>query len=581
MLTELSIKNFAIIDNLKISLKPGLNILTGETGAGKSIIIDALNLALGERSSSELIRSGEKAASVESVFEISKNQKIKELLNDIGIKIEAGDDLIIKREITETGKSQVYINGERFNVSALSKIGEHLVDIHGQHDHQLLLRRENQLEVVDDYGNLLPLRDEVGSRFLHLQKSDEEISELKKSYSEKVQKQDLLLFQIQEISKANIKTGEDEELKREKEILKNSLLLTQTVHKACEVIYDSDNSAYNYLSSILPELSRISSIDEKLSPFRKKLEEILMEAREIASDLRSYAEGIDSDPKRLEEISERIDFLNRLKKKYNADIEKILKLKDSKQEELDKLENSGQEIEKLEASLNKLRSELEALSIDLSRKRKSVAAEIEKKVEKKMKGLRMEKARFRISFGEGLKDNGNNPSSPPFVKGGPGGFSGENTLYKFTRRGIDDIEFLISPNSGEELKPLSKIASGGELSRIMLAIKSMLAEADRVPVLVFDEIDSGIGGEVAKAVGEKLKEVSKSRQVLCITHLPQIAGFADTHFKVTKETINGRTVAKVHELDSKGRVEEIAKMLGGEKVTDISRKHAKEMLMVK
>ena len=577
MLTELSIKNFAIIDNLKIFLKPGLNILTGETGAGKSIIIDALNLALGERSSSELIRSGEKAASVESVFEISKNQKIKELLNDIGIKIEAGDDLIIKREITETGKSQVYINGERFNVSALSKIGEHLVDIHGQHDHQLLLRRENQLEVVDDYGSLLPLRDEVSSRFLKLQKIDEEISELKKSYEEKTQKQDLLLFQIQEISKANIKPDEDEELKREKEILKNSLLLTQTVHKACEVIYDSDNSVYSLLSSILPELSRISSIDEKLSPFSKKLGEILTEAKELTSDLRSYADGIDSDPKRLEEISERIDFLNRLKKKYNADLEEILKLKDYKEEELNKLDNSEQEIQKLEASINKLKSELEQLSLDLSQKRKAVAAEIEKKVEKKMKGLKMERARFRINFREGLKDNGNNPSASPFNKGGPGGFS----EYKFTPRGIDDIEFLISPNSGEELKPLSKIASGGELSRIMLAIKSILAEADRVPVLVFDEIDSGIGGEVAKVVGERLKAVSTARQVLCITHLPQIAGFADAHFKVSKNVIDGRTVAKVEELDSSGRVEEIAKMLGGEKVTEISRRHAREMLMVK
>ncbi|OGL43391.1 MAG: DNA repair protein RecN [Candidatus Schekmanbacteria bacterium GWA2_38_11] len=577
MLTELSIKNFAIIDNLKISLKPGLNILTGETGAGKSIIIDALNLALGERSSSELIRSGEKAASVESVFEISKNQKIKELLNDIGIKIEAGDDLIIKREITETGKSQVYINGERFNVSALSKIGEHLVDIHGQHDHQLLLRRENQLEVVDDYGSLLPLRDEVSSRFLKLQKIDEEISELKKSYGEKAQKQDLLLFQIQEISTANIKPGEDEESKREKEILKNSLLLTQTVHKACEVIYDSDNSVYSLLSSILPELSRISSIDEKLSPFSKKLGEILTEAKELTSDLRSYADGIDSDPKRLEEISERIDFLNRLKKKYNADLEEILKLKDYKEEELNKLDNSEQEIQKLEASINKLKSELEQLSLDLSQKRKAVAAEIEKKVEKKMKGLKMERARFRINFREGLKDNGNNPSTSPFNKGGPGGFS----EYKFTPKGIDDIEFLISPNSGEELKPLSKIASGGELSRIMLAIKSILAEADRVPVLVFDEIDSGIGGEVAKVVGERLKAVSTARQVLCITHLPQIAGFADAHFKVSKNVIDGRTVAKVEELDSSGRVEEIAKMLGGEKITEISRRHAREMLMVK
>jgi len=577
MLTELSIKNFAIIDNLKIFLKPGLNILTGETGAGKSIIIDALNLALGERSSSELIRSGEKAASVESVFEISKNQKIKELLNDIGIKIEAGDDLIIKREITETGKSQVYINGERFNVSALSKIGEHLVDIHGQHDHQLLLRRENQLEVVDDYGSLLPLRDEVSSRFLKLQKIDEEISELKKSYGEKAQKQDLLLFQIQEISTANIKPGEDEESKREKEILKNSLLLTQTVHKACEVIYDSDNSVYSLLSSILPELSRISSIDEKLSPFSKKLGEILTEAKELTSDLRSYADGIDSDPKRLEEISERIDFLNRLKKKYNADLEEILKLKDYKEEELNKLDNSEQEIQKLEASINKLRSELEQLSLDLSQKRKAVAAEIEKKVEKKMKGLKMERARFRINFREGLKDNGNNPSTSPFNKGGPGGFS----EYKFTPKGIDDIEFLISPNSGEELKPLSKIASGGELSRIMLAIKSILAEADRVPVLVFDEIDSGIGGEVAKVVGERLKAVSTARQVLCITHLPQIAGFADAHFKVSKNVIDGRTVAKVEELDSSGRVEEIAKMLGGEKITEISRRHAREMLMVK
>jgi len=558
VLTELSIRNFAIIDNLKISFQPGLNILTGETGAGKSIIIDALSFVLGGRASSELIRTGEKAASVESIFETSKNHYIKKLLEERGIRINPEDDLIIKREINDTGKSMVYINGERANVSTLVEIGDHLVDIHGQHDHQMLLRKENQLEVLDAFGNLFELRDEVGLRLSELQKIEKEIGELKKSYSERKEREDFLRFQIREITNANLKHGEYEELKREKEILKNSLFLTQTAHKTYEALYDSDSSVYNLLSSILGELSKIASIDERLKSYHKKLEDILMNTKELATELYSYAEGIDSDPNRLEEVEERIDFLNRLKRKYNLSLEEILKLKDDKERELSSLDNSEQEIEQLETKEKKLELELQDLSLKLSEKRKAIARKIEKQVEKNLKLLKMERAQFVINFGQVTKN--------------------ENGLYRVNSKGIDDIEFLISTNPGEELKPLSKIASGGELSRIMLAIKAILAEADKIPVLIFDEIDSGIGGTVAEVVGERLKEVSKKRQVLCITHLPQIAGFADAHFKVSKNLINQRSVTKVEELDTRGRVEEIAKMLGGEKVSEISRRHAREIL---
>lgn len=558
MLTELSIKNFAIIDNLRISFKPGLNILTGETGAGKSIIIDALNLVLGERSSSEFIRTGEKTASVESVFDISGDSHIKKLLDETGVKIGSEDDLIIKREINAAGKSQVYINGERFNVSTLEKIGEYLVDIHGQHDHQLLLRKENQMEVLDSFGNLSELRSEVRARLDDFQKSENRLEELKRKYAEKAQKEELLKFQIQEIANANLKPGEDEELKKEKEILKNSLLLTQTSFKTCEALYEGDSSAYSILSSIKPEFSRVASIDENQASFYKRFEEIAVQIRELAGEIHSYADGIDSNPKRLEEIEERIDFLNRLKRKYNASLDEILKLKEEKESELRTMDSSGQEIGRLEAEKERLESELQKISLKLSGRRKSLASEIEKKVEKELKRLKMEKARFAISFAEIAKS--------------------EKGLYRVTLRGIDDIEFLISPNPGEELKPLAKIASGGELSRVMLAIKSILAEADMVPVLIFDEIDSGIGGVVAEVVGEKLKEVAKKRQVLCITHLPQIAGFADAHFKVSKRVIDKKTVVKVDELDKNSRVEEIAKMLGGEKISEISRKHAREIL---
>ena len=560
MLTELSIKNFAIIDSLRISFKPGLNILTGETGAGKSIIIDALNLVLGERSSSEFIRTGEKAASVESVFDISENSHIKKLLDETGVKIGSEDDLIVKREINIAGKSQVYINNERFNVSTLEKIGEYLVDIHGQHDHQTLLRKENQMEVLDSFGNLSELISEVRTRLSEFQETENRLGELKRKYAEKAQMEELLKFQIQEIEKANLKPGEDEELKKEKEILRNSLLLTQTSFKTCEALYEGDISSYSILSSIKPEFSKIASIDERQASFYKRLEEIAVQIRELAGELHSYADGIDSNPKRLEEIEERIDFLNRLKRKYNASLQEIFKAKEEKKAELSAINNSVQEIERLEAEKEKLEAELQKFSLKLSEKRKSLAAEIEKKVEKELKKLKMEKAKFAINFAEREKN--------------------EKGLYRVTSKGIDDIEFLISPNPGEELKALAKIASGGELSRVMLAIKSILAEADRVPVLIFDEIDSGIGGVVAEVVGEKLKEVAKKRQVLCITHLPQIAGFADTHFKVSKIVTDKKTAVKVDELDKKSRIEEIAKMLGGEKVTEISRRHAKEILRV-
>ncbi|MBI5374528.1 MAG: DNA repair protein RecN [Candidatus Schekmanbacteria bacterium] len=552
MLAELAIKNFAIIEDLTISFKSGLNILTGETGAGKSIIIDALMFVLGSRASQDFIRTGADCLTVEAAFDIGSAHPLLSVLSESGIESSPAEPLFIKRDFSSNGKSSIFINNQRCTLSVLTKIGELLVDIHGQNTHQQILRQDRQLEVIDSYGALQNERSEVEKTYRELAKIKKEMEELKTDLAVRKEKEELLRFQVDEIAKSDLKPGEEAELEAERLILKNALSIVDAASKSAAVLYEVDGSAFSNIGECIAILKQQAGFDQRLSPLISRLSGASAEIDDIARELKGYAESINFDEARLEEIDERIAALQKLKRKYNAGIDEILAMKDAKESEIGKLAFDTTKLHELVDAEKIAEKKLRELSLSLSKKRKSVASGIEKKICEELSFLKMNKAQFKIAF------NGDESS--------------------FSGKGIDSVNFLISPNQGEELKSLASIASGGEISRFMLAVRSILAKSYDIPVVVFDEIDAGIGGAVAEKVGEKLKSVAKERQVLCITHFPQIARFAATHFHIEKVAKKGRTATTVSELSHKERVEELAKMLGGEKVSEISRKHAEEML---
>ncbi|OGW07787.1 MAG: DNA repair protein RecN [Nitrospinae bacterium RIFCSPLOWO2_12_39_16] len=564
MLKELRIKNYAIIDELSIDFKAGLNILTGETGAGKSIIIESLGLILGERASDESIRSGEDSAAVEAVYDISKIKNIKEKLSESGIETE-NNELIIRRQISRSGKNRSYINNSAVNLSLLKDIGDMLVDIHGQHEHQTLLHPENHSIVLDLFGNILPLREKCRENYSNLQNLQREVNELINKERERVQKIDLLNFQKEEIDKAELNTDEDEELKREKNLIQNAERLHRYATESYDILYSSEGSVTEKLNTVITAIGELSRIDSSTEKILNDGREVLFQIEDLASRIRDYSDKIEFNPNRLSEIDDRLAEITALKRKYGANIEDILNYRKKIDEDLEILSKSQERMDRLTTEIEKLKKEMEDTLMKLAREREKASDRFESMIEKELKELKMEKVRFKVEFFYEEDD-----SSFIKYKGKP---------VKFFPEGIGKIEFFFSPNIGEDLKPLSKIASGGELSRVMLSIKNILTNKDSIPVLIFDEVDAGIGGGVAEVVGEKLKKVSKGRQVFCITHLPQIASRADTHFQIAKKTSNGRTITSIKELKGEERVEEIARMAGGKIITDTVRRHAEEMIM--
>jgi len=564
MLKELRIKNYAIIDELSIDFKAGLNILTGETGAGKSIIIESLGLILGERASDESIRSGEDSAAVEAVYDISKIKNIKEKLSESGIETE-NNELIIRRQISRSGKNRSYINNSAVNLSLLKDIGDMLVDIHGQHEHQTLLHPENHSIVLDLFGNILPLREKCRENYSNLQNLQREVNELINKERERVQKIDLLNFQKEEIDKAELNTDEDEELKREKNLTQNAERLHRYATESYDILYSSEGSVTEKLNTVITAIGELSRIDSSTEKILNDGREVLFQIEDLASRIRDYSDKIEFNPNRLSEIDDRLAEITALKRKYGANIEDILNYRKKIDEDLEILSKSQERMDRLTTEIEKLKKEMEDTLMKLAREREKASDRFESMIEKELKELKMEKVRFKVEFFYEEDD-----SSFIKYKGKP---------VKFFPEGIGKIEFFFSPNIGEDLKPLSKIASGGELSRVMLSIKNILTNKDSIPVLIFDEVDAGIGGGVAEVVGEKLKKVSKGRQVFCITHLPQIASRADTHFQIAKKTSNGRTITSIKELKGEERVEEIARMAGGKIITDTVRRHAEEMIM--
>jgi len=569
MLQELEIRDYALIDKLRINFSPGLNILTGETGAGKSIIIGAMGMMLGERTPSDVIRTGADSASVRGTFEVLDDSPVNKMLDEGNFENEEDANiLILSREISMSGRSRCRINEHSALFSTLRDIGNGLIDIHGQHEHQTLFRQEEHLNILDNFGGLRPIRQKVSDLYYHIQRLQEEYGNLVRDRDEKMRQKDLLEFQLDELKAAKLEADEEEKLLRERQILNNSELIFESAGSIYDRLYNSDDptlpAAIDVLKSIKADMVKLHQIDSQLGETLSRFENTIYELEDIANQMLDYRDKAEFDPQKLGDVESRLDILYRLKRKYNVNsIEELINYKNKVSKELEDLSLSSTRIDEIQNEIKLAVDEAKAVALQLSEKRIYHAKKLKSLVEKELHGLGMERTVFEVQ----VRQNEEN-----------GIIEHNGKKLKLSPDGIDIIEFLISPNVGEELRPLTKIASGGEISRIMLAIKTVLARSDEVPVIIFDEIDTGIGGRIAEIVGKKLKELSNSRQVICITHLPQIASMSDSHFRVEKTVKGERTVVQVTSLDEGERVKEIARMLAGEKITDVTIAHAKEMI---
>ncbi len=555
MLKELKIKNFAIINQLSVDFNSGLNIISGETGAGKSVVITALELALGSKASSEYIRSGTDHMLIEAAFLIS-SPDIKQKLEKYGIDND-DDILILRRRLSRQGKSTSYANGCQINLTVLNDIGQELVDIHGQHQHQLLLRPETHLEFLDNFANLLPQRQKLSEMFNAWQNILKKLTRLEEQKRQQAMKKELLSFQLQEIEQADLCEGEEESLRNERGLLLNAGKILETGQWIYQSLYAADGAVSETLTQIKNQLNKLGQINAELAAFGESAASLKYQAEELASSLNDYLDNIEYNPARHQEIEERLSLIEDLKRKYGNSIEDILRFREKTAAELNALSNANQTMEDLNQQRTGLEKELEKTAAVLSGKRRQSAAQLESLMEKELAQLGMPRAAFKINL------------SP--VAGNSAGYSGN-------AQGMEQADFLFSANPGEQPKALVKIASGGELSRIMLALKGLLAGNDRVGCLVFDEVDVGIGGKIAEVVGKKLKQSAAFRQVICITHLPQIAALAEHHYTVSKQVHNGQTFTDILYLGMPGRIKEIARMLAGEEITPTALTHAQEMV---
>ena len=564
MLSEITIRNFAIIDELRIRFKPGFNVFTGETGAGKSIIIDAIGTLLGGRVSSEVIRAGASEALIEGVFVLDENSRrlVAQTLEEFGIE---GDDdvLIVSREIRE-GRSICRVNGRAVPASALGRITQPLVDIHGQTEHLSLLKPRRQREFLDRYGGLEPLRSRVSELVGRLRQVRAELSRLRRDERELTRRIDQLEYQIQEIASANLRPGEDEELAQERRRLLNAEKLAELAGEVHTLLYEGEEglpSAIDLVSRAVNALTELEKIDPTIAPHRQSLEEALVQIEDVAREILAYRDGVEFNPARLQQVEERLLLIGNLKRKYGDTIEEILAYADAAVKELAEISSSEDRIAELEREEDELLHRIGELAEELSRRRQEAAQRLAEEVEAQLAELNMGKARFEVSITR---------------REDPAGVWVEGKRYAFDASGIDRVEFLVSANPGEPLKPLGRVASGGETSRLMLALKAVLSAADETPVLIFDEIDAGIGGRMGAVVGEKLWRLAEGHQVLCVTHLPQLAAYGDGHFRVEKSEVDGRTVTRVQELAGDSRVEELAQMLGPS--TPLARESAQKLL---
>ncbi|MFS0879243.1 DNA repair protein RecN [Metabacillus niabensis] len=558
MLAELSIKNFAIIESLSISFEKGLTVLTGETGAGKSIIIDAIHLLAGGRGSAEFIRYGEKRAELEGLFLIDElDHPVYTKCEELGIDVNDGM-IILRRDLTTSGKSICRINGKLVTIAILREVGQYLVDIHGQHDNQELMNDENHLKLLDQYGGQKITKALEG--YLEIYKQYDalrkKITQLSENEQEMAHRLDLLQFQLDEITNANLQPKEDELLQEEKIQISNF-----------EKIYESLNNSYNslhgehrgldWVGHAMSNLEEIASINSNLKELSEVISNAYYQLEDLSYQVRNELESLEFDPERLNYVESRLNEINHLKRKYGQSVEEILIYSAKIEEELDTIKNRDNHLSKLQKELDSVLKDLVLEANNLTIIRKKLANVLTEEIHKELKELYMDKTTFEVKF-----------ITKPL----------SDTEQKFTSTGIDNVEFYLSTNPGEPLKPLNKTASGGELSRIMLAMKSIFSQHQGITSIIFDEVDTGVSGRVAQAIAEKIYRVSNGSQVLCITHLPQVAAMADTHLYIAKEIKDGRTKTSVKPLEETEKIKEIGRMIAGAQVTELSKEHAKELL---
>ncbi len=576
MLTNLHIQNYALLKDLIIDFEKGFNVLTGETGAGKSIIIGALNIASGERVTTENIRTGEDKATVEAIFTVNEEVKkiVNSLLEEAGINIIEDEELLIKREISRSGKGKIFINNSSASLNILQKISKFLIDIHGQHEHQSLLKDEIHIDLLDDYSKVDDLKQDVKNLYLKLIDLNQKLDELKKIEAEKQEKLDIINFRLNEIEAAKL-TSENEldDLVLKREIMVNTENIKQSIHNILNSLSPSaldieGKGIIELLEEVKENINSIAKIDsENMKIYSETVKEMEIKLDDMKSFFIEYNEKINFNKDELNEMESRIEILENMMKKYKkSSIKEIKDYYNELKQEKEKIELNDKIILETENEKNKILNELTEKCKKLSEIRHQKSKELSKKIEEELKDLGISKGIFIIKVNEKEAEEGELSIKI------------ENKKYKLTEKGINEVEFLISLNPGEEPKPLIKVASGGEISRIMLAIKNILSDVDKIPVMVFDEIDTGISGKIASVVGKKMYEISQKKQVICITHLPQIASYASVHYSVGKEIKGNKTETYIKRLDKKERILEIAKLLSGEKVTDSSLKAAQELI---
>ena len=559
MLTTLRIKNLALVVDLTLELQPGYNVITGETGAGKSILIGALNLALGERADRTLIRSGSDSCSVEAVFDVARlKAPLQSFLEENGLEPCEDHQLVLKRAFTSAGTNRQFINGSPTTLNILAALGEWLVDIHGPHEHQSLLHPARQLAILDAFGGLDSEREAFGDLLRRRAGLEAEKTALVVDEKTYAQQLDLLRYQADEISAARLQPEEEVQVEQDHRRASNAAKLLQLSQAALGLLSENETSLLTQAGSIGRNLQELQRVDAAAAPLLALHEQAVAGLSDLQAELSRYSDKVDLDPARLQQLEERLNLIHSLKRKYGATLAEVIAFGEEARRKLQSLEQRDAELARLNAELAKLDAELWRAGQALSAKRRKVIPQLSKAASKQLADLGFKQSRLDVALTTLA------PSDPTFH------------VSRFTPHGLDTIEFQFAPNPGEPARPLRAIASSGELARVMLALKTVLAAEDQIPVLVFDEVDANVGGETANAVGEKMQQIAQKRQVLCITHLPQVAAPASAHYVATKQVRGGRTVSEIALLDPKERVTELARMLGGQ--TDAARRHAEALL---
>ncbi|NMA15341.1 MAG: DNA repair protein RecN [Clostridia bacterium] len=552
MLKELYVENFALIEKLQVNFQAGFNVLTGETGAGKSLIIDAVGILIGGRPSQDMVRTGAEKATIQGCFCEPFHPEIISFLKEAGFTLKDGI-LVISREIRNSGKHTCRVNYRVVPVSLYREIGRKLINIHGQHEHIALLEEENQRLLLDSFGGeeVLQLREEVKASYSVLQELRRKLEGMLKNAQDAERRKDLLFYQINEIENAALRPGEEEKLQGEKSVLQNAEKLAFDCRAAYEKLYGSRvQGAVDLVSEADSLLKPLVEIDKNVEPITQRLDEIYYLLEDVVRDIAGYQDSIESNPMRLEQVERRLLEVKKLKKKYGSTIEEILQFAHNSKTELEELEHTAEKTDELERLLQKEQERYHSLSNQLTVARKKTGEKLSSAVTKELHQLQMPSARFVVQV---------KPTDASL-------------------QGKDSITFLISPNEGEELKPVARIASGGEMSRIMLGVKVVLARLDQIPTLIFDEIDSGLGGRVVYAVGEKLSLIGDYTQIICVTHSPVVASFANRHLFISKKAVGGRTVTDINKLDEKGVLHELGRMLAGDNISEVTLAQAGELL---